>query len=126
MSKNWASVFRYTKGRRSNIRDLYERWLREQGLPVRCENPRCRFYSETLVWCDAELSLILDHKNGVPGDNRLKNLRFLCPNCDSLLSSTRGGANRGRRVLDEGGFRQRRERKWAYTLPAETGFFKLR
>ncbi len=30
---------------------------------------------------DKPLVLQLDHINGVNNDNRLKNLRFLCPNC---------------------------------------------
>ena len=43
-----------------------------------------------------QLPLILDHANGVRHDNRPDNLRYLCPNCDSLQTVTRGGANRGR------------------------------
>lgn len=34
-------------------------------------------------WRGEELSLHLDHINGVNNDNRLTNLRFLCPNCHS-------------------------------------------
>lgn len=34
-------------------------------------------------WNGAPLSLQLDHQNGDPSDHRLKNLRFLCPNCHS-------------------------------------------
>lgn len=32
-------------------------------------------------WNDKPLTLHVDHKNGKKHDNRLKNLRFLCPNC---------------------------------------------
>lgn len=35
-------------------------------------------------WNNKKLSLVLDHINGVNNDNRLENLRFLCPNCNSL------------------------------------------
>lgn len=34
-----------------------------------------------------ELTLQLDHRNGIDNDNRLDNLRFLCPNCHSQTST---------------------------------------
>ncbi|MCX6702580.1 MAG: HNH endonuclease [Candidatus Wolfebacteria bacterium] len=39
---------------------------------------------------DGYLPLELDHINGNRHDNRLKNLRILCPNCHSLKSTHRG------------------------------------
>jgi len=34
-------------------------------------------------WKDKELSLHIDHINGINTDHRIENLRFLCPNCHS-------------------------------------------
>lgn len=34
-------------------------------------------------WCGRKLVLHLDHINGIHNDNRLANLRLLCPNCHS-------------------------------------------
>lgn len=45
------------------------------------------------MWHGQELILQLDHINGVNSDNRLENLRLLCPNCHSL-TSTFCGKNR--------------------------------
>lgn len=38
-------------------------------------------------WRDKKITLILDHENGKSNDNRLENLRLLCPNCNSALET---------------------------------------
>ena len=38
-------------------------------------------------WRDQDLVLHLDHINGIINDNRLENLRFLCPNCHTQTST---------------------------------------
>ena len=38
-------------------------------------------------WNNKTLSLELDHINGINNDNRLENLRFLCPNCHSQTTT---------------------------------------
>jgi len=49
---------------------------------------------EICDWCekskDGRLPLELDHINGDSMDNRLENLRVLCPNCHSLQPTHRG------------------------------------
>lgn len=39
---------------------------------------------------DADLSLQIDHINGISNDNRLCNLRIICPNCHSQTSTFAG------------------------------------
>ncbi len=45
-------------------------------------------------WMGNPLSLHLDHINGISNDNRLVNLRFLCPNCHSQTSTYSGKNNK--------------------------------
>jgi len=44
------------------------------------------------------LSLHLDHANGINNDNRLENLRFLCPNCHSQTETYSGKANKKQKI----------------------------
>lgn len=46
-------------------------------------------------WNGKTLSLDLDHINGINNDNRIENLRFLCPNCHSQ-TTTYGSRNQQR------------------------------
>ena len=80
-------VLRYQKGRQSSktVIRYYLKWRREQipSIPERCDIECCKYYTEPLQWNGKKLNLILDHKDGVNGNNKPKNLRFLCPNCNS-------------------------------------------
>jgi len=53
--------------------------------PQRCEE--CGWNEKSK---DGRLPLELDHINGDSRDNRLENLRILCPNCHSLKPTHRG------------------------------------
>lgn len=43
----------------------------------------CHMCKNKGEWLGKTLSLQLDHINGINNDNRIENLRFLCPNCHS-------------------------------------------
>ena len=118
--------YRPTSVSRSSVRRHYALWRERQGIPPRCDMEHCQFHTQPLLWLGQALPLILDHANGNSLDNSPKNLRYLCPNCDSQLS-TRGGRNRGR-VLEAGEGKYvlaSRDGKRHYHLIAETGRFQI-
>lgn len=50
----------------------------------------CELCSQGEEWNGKHMSLILDHINGVSNDNRLENLRIVCPNCNATLDTHAG------------------------------------
>lgn len=61
--------------------------IRHNMLPYKCA------ICGISEWNGKTLSLELDHINGINNDNRLENLRFLCPNCHSQ-TDTYGARNK--------------------------------
>ena len=61
---------------------LKKRIIKYKLIPYQCDI--CGNQGE---WNGKKLVLRLDHINGINNDNRLENLRFVCPNCDSQLDT---------------------------------------
>ncbi len=74
-----------TYSRRNLKHRLFEENLRER---------KCELCGQDEIWRGNRMSLILDHINGVPDDNRLENLRLVCPNCAATLETHCGRKNR--------------------------------
>ena len=50
----------------------------------------CEICGNTGEWNGKKLILQIDHINGTHSDNRIENLRFLCPNCHSQTDTFAG------------------------------------
>lgn len=63
-----------------------KRRLFELGL----KTPKCELCGWAQMSEDGRVPVELDHINGAHNDNRIENLRILCPNCHSLQPTHRG------------------------------------
>ncbi len=76
--------------RSSYQRGKLKRRLYETGLKKRA----CELCGQGEIWHDRSMALILDHINGVGDDNRIENLRIVCPNCAATLDTHCGRKSR--------------------------------
>jgi len=66
------------------------RSLKKRIIEENLINYMCEICGNVGDWMGHTISLELDHKNGVNNDNRLNNLRFLCPNCHATTPTYSG------------------------------------
>jgi len=70
---------------------LYQTFkLKKRLFAAGLKKPQCELCKWAKRSIDGRLPLELDHVNGDSKDNRLENLRILCPNCHSLQTTHRG------------------------------------
>jgi hypothetical protein len=64
------------------------------GLKNRC----CEICGQGEEWMGKKMSLIIDHINGIWNDNRIENLRIVCPNCNATLDTHCGKNNKEKKI----------------------------
>jgi len=59
--------------------------LKKRLYKENLKKPICEKCGQDENWHGEHISMILDHINGAYNDNRIENLRILCPNCNAAL-----------------------------------------
>lgn len=75
--------------------------LKERLFAEGHKKRQCEQCGQGELWRGRSMSLILDHINGVPDDNRIENLRIVCPNCAATLDTHCGRKNRRQPAIRE-------------------------
>lgn len=70
--------------------DFQSHKLKKRLFRAGLKKPACEICGWAEQAEDGRIPIELDHINGDRYDNRLENLRILCPNCHSLQSTHRG------------------------------------
>lgn len=90
-----TSHFKYVPGKQRTDEELFvensdakNKVVRDRLKKRGCIEYRCDICGCDSSWNGKPLTLVLDHKNGNNSDNRLENLHWVCPNCNSQLNTT--------------------------------------
>ncbi|MBV9799367.1 MAG: HNH endonuclease [Solirubrobacterales bacterium] len=68
--------------------------LKRRLYDSRLKSRECELCGQNEEWHGRPMALILDHINGVATDNRIENLRIVCPNCAATLDTHCGRKTR--------------------------------
>ena len=71
--------------------------LKKKLYKEKIKERKCELCGQDENWNGFNMSLILDHINGICNDHRIENLRIVCPNCNATLS-THCGKNKKRKI----------------------------
>lgn len=75
-------------------RSSLKKRLYDEGLKERI----CELCGQGEKWNNMKISLILDHINGINDDNRIENLRIVCPNCNAGLKTHCKGNRKSKKI----------------------------
>jgi hypothetical protein len=64
--------------------------LKKKLYDINLKQPCCELCGQDENWITGKISMIIDHINGNNKDNRIENLRIICPNCDAALPTFKG------------------------------------
>jgi hypothetical protein len=75
-------------------RQVIKRFIYSEKL----KDIKCEICDQDENWNGKKMSLILDHINGINNDNRIENLRLLCPNCNATLDTHCRGSKYNKKI----------------------------